>query len=79
MPRGRKLAPLTLTDDQQDQLQGIANSATLPYALVLRARIILASAEGLTNAAVAQRVGVTGAFPISRSRAHTHRRHGHPL
>ncbi len=21
----------------------------------------------------------TGAFPISRSRAHTHRRHGHPL
>ena len=59
MPRGRKLAPLTLTDDQQDQLQGIANSTTLPYALVLRARIILASAEGLTNAAVAQRVGVT--------------------
>ena len=50
---------LRSTDDQQDQLQGIANSATLPYALVLRARIILASAEGLTNAAVAQRVGVT--------------------
>ena len=23
--------------------------------------------------------GVAGAFPISRSRAHTHRRHGHPL
>ena len=23
--------------------------------------------------------GVGGAFPISRSRAHTHRRHGHPL
>ncbi len=22
---------------------------------------------------------VLGAFPISRSRAHTHRRHGHPL
>ena len=22
---------------------------------------------------------ITGAFPISRSRAHTHRRHGHPL
>ena len=22
---------------------------------------------------------VMGAFPISRSRAHTHRRHGHPL
>ena len=23
--------------------------------------------------------GFVGAFPISRSRAHTHRRHGHPL
>ena len=26
-----------------------------------------------------RRPGGTGAFPISRSRAHTHRRHGHPL
>ena len=25
------------------------------------------------------RIGGSGAFPISRSRAHTHRRHGHPL
>ena len=24
-------------------------------------------------------VETVGAFPISRSRAHTHRRHGHPL
>ena len=59
MPRGSKLASLTLTDEQQNQLQGIAQSATLPYALVVRARIILASAEGLTNVAVAKRVGVT--------------------
>ena len=59
MPRGRKLASLTLTDEQQDQLEGIAHSATLPYALVQRARMILASTEGLTNAAVAKRVGAT--------------------
>ena len=59
MPRGRKLASLTLTDEQQDQLAGIAHAATLPYALVQRARMVLASAEGLTNAAVAKRVGVT--------------------
>ena len=52
MPRGRPLAPLTLTDEQQDQLNGIARSATLPYALVQRARIILASAEGLNNEVV---------------------------
>ena len=57
--RGRPLAPLTLTDEQQDQLNGIARSATLPYALVVRARMILASAEGLTNSAVARRFGVT--------------------
>ena len=31
MPRGRKLASLTLTDEQQDELEGIAHSATLPY------------------------------------------------
>ena len=59
MPRGRPLAPLTLTNEQQDQLNGIAQSATLPYALVVRARMILASAEGLTNSAVARRCGVT--------------------
>ena len=28
MPRGRPLVPLTLTDEQQDQLNGIARSAT---------------------------------------------------
>ena len=49
MPRGRPLTPLTLTDEQQDQLNGIARSATLPHALVQRARMILASAEGLNN------------------------------
>ena len=59
MPCAHSLAPLTFTDEQQDQLSGIAHSATLPYALVQRARMILASAEGLTNAAVARRVGVT--------------------
>ena len=59
MPRGRQLPPLTLTDDQRDQLQGVAPSTTLPHALVLRARMILASAEGLTNADVARRVGAS--------------------
>ena len=38
MPLGRPLVPLTLTDEQQDQLNGIARSATLPHALVLAAR-----------------------------------------
>ena len=59
VPLGRPLVPLTLTDEQQDQLNGIARSATLPHALVQRAGMILASAEGLTNSAVALRFGVT--------------------
>ena len=59
MPRGHALVPLTLTDEQQHQLNGIAHATTLPHALVQRAGMILASAEGLTNAAVARRFGVT--------------------
>ena len=59
MPRGRPLEPLTLTDEQQEQLDGIARSDTLPCAWVVRARMILAGAEGLTNTAVARRLGVT--------------------
>ena len=59
MPQGRPLAPLTITDEQQQQLDSIARSDTLPYAWVVRARMILASAEGLTNTAVARRFGVT--------------------
>ena len=46
MPQGRPLAPLTITDEQQQQLDSIARSDTLPCARVLRARMIPASAEG---------------------------------
>ena len=59
MPRGRKLAPLKVSEADRTQLQGVANSTTMPHALVLRARMILASAEGITNAAVAHRVGAS--------------------
>ena len=59
MPRGRKLMPLTLNPQQQDQLKGVADSTAMPYGVVLRARMILACAEGLTNAAVARRVGAS--------------------
>ena len=46
MPLGRPLVPLTLTDEQQDQLNGIARSATLPHALVpARAGLLVVLAE----------------------------------
>ena len=53
MPQGRPPAPLTITDEQQEQLDGVARSDTLPCAWVVRARMIPACAEGLTNKAVA--------------------------
>ena len=47
------------------------------YVIRLRGDIYVTNARGERRAAAAW-VGA-GAFPISRSRAHTHRRHGHPL
>ena len=59
MPRGRKLNPLVVSDADRNQLREIADSTTMPHALALRARMILASAEGLSNSAVARRVGAS--------------------
>lgn len=60
MPPGRQLAPLTLDKETHNQLTGLAQSTTLPHSLVLRAKMILASAEGLSNTAVGQRLGASG-------------------
>ena len=59
MPRGRKLAPLVLSDEQRERLLAWTRSTSMPQRSVLRARIVLASAEGLTNTAVATRLGVS--------------------
>ena len=61
MARGRPLPPLALADGQREQLASISNSTSMPRGLVQRARIVLASAEGLSNKAVAGRVGVSEA------------------
>ena len=58
-PPRTQTSPLVLGDEQRHQLQGVARSTSLPHGLVLRARMILASAEGLTNQAVAERVGAS--------------------
>ena len=59
MPPGRKLAPLVLSDEQREQLLARTRSTSMSQGLVLRARIVLASAEGLTNAAVSKRIGIS--------------------
>ena len=59
MRRGPKLAELTLSGEQQEQLEGVAASTSMPHGLVVRARMILACAEGLSNVAVAAKVGAS--------------------
>jgi putative transposase len=58
MATGRPLAPLELSADEASQLQNLAGSRTLPYAVVQRAQIVVACAAGETNTAIAKRFGV---------------------
>lgn len=59
MSRGRPKKPLKLSDEVRQQLLSIANSRSLPYSHVRRAKIILMSDQGLTNTAIAQKVGLS--------------------
>jgi transposase len=54
--RGRPKAALTLTDEERQTLQ--RRSRRAKTALALRARIVLACAEGATNKQVAERLGI---------------------
>ena len=56
--RGRPKAPLTLTDDERRTLERWARRARTAQALALRAKIVLACAEGATNKAVAEQLAV---------------------
>ncbi|MCC6426665.1 MAG: helix-turn-helix domain-containing protein, partial [Phycisphaerales bacterium] len=56
---GRPMANLTLTEDERSELRGWARRPTTAQAHALRARIILACAEGASNGDVADDLGVT--------------------
>src|SRR5215216_5700315 len=56
--RGRPKAPLVLTDEERQTLERWARRRTSAQALALRARIVLACAQGATNVAVATRLGI---------------------
>jgi putative transposase len=53
------MPPLALSEDDVRELQSIANSRSMPHALVQRAQIVLACDAGETNTAIAMRMGVT--------------------
>ena len=52
-------APLTLRDGDRGRLEALARSASARPSLAQRARIVLMSAEGLTNTEIARRTGAT--------------------
>lgn len=58
MRTGRPKADLVLTDEERLQLQSFARSRSLSAALSNRARLVLASAEGEANNAIATRLGL---------------------
>ena len=53
------MTPLVLSDYEVQQLQGIANSRSLPHSIVQRAQIVLACGAGETNTAISKRMGLT--------------------
>jgi putative transposase len=61
MAMGRPKAPLVLTVEQRQQLEGIVRSRTLPAGLVRRARIVLLSAAGKANQEIARQLDLTNA------------------
>ena len=56
--RGRPKAPLVLTEEERQPLERWARRRTSAQAVALRARIVLACAEGATNKAVAEQLGI---------------------
>ena len=56
MRTGRPKRPLVLTADEQERLQSLAHRARSQPVLARRARVILTSAQGLANSAVAKQL-----------------------
>ena len=56
MPRKRHHKPMLLTEDERRTLEQWARRPKTAQRLALRARIVLACADGLPNRAVAERV-----------------------
>jgi putative transposase len=61
MALGRPKAELILTSEQQEQLNAMAVSRSIAAGLVMRARIILMSAEGQSNLTIATRLRLSQA------------------
>lgn len=56
MTAGRPKAPLVLAEEECMQVKSIASSRSLPHGLVQRARLVLMAADGLSNAAISEKL-----------------------
>ncbi len=59
MPRGRPVAPVTLSGPERAELAGLTRARSLPHAVVTRARIVLLAADGHSNTAIAEPLHLT--------------------
>lgn len=57
--KGKPAPKVDLSLVQREQLEGFAGSQSMAHSLVVRAKLILLSAEGNSNAAIAKEVGLT--------------------
>ncbi len=59
MKTGRPKKPLVLRDEDRSQLKTIASSRNMPHSLVVRARLVLMAADGVSNTVIAQKLGLS--------------------
>lgn len=59
MRTGRPREPIALSEEEREQLNGIANSRSLPHGLARRANIVLLAADDMPNSAIAERVNLS--------------------
>lgn len=72
MRTGRpKKMNIVLTNEEREQLQSLTRSRSLPVALVTRARIIMMTADGISNKEIARNVGYSP-YSVSRWRQRYH-------
>jgi transposase len=55
----RPAPALSLRDDDREELERLTRASSVPAGLAQRARIVLLAAEGISNTAIAERVGVS--------------------
>ena len=59
MKTGRPKTPIILTKEENEQLKSIANSRSLAYSIVNRARIVLMAAQDTPNKIIAEKVSLS--------------------